>query len=276
VVAGDLVVLDGPVNVSGQVSGSVVAVNGPVRLASTASVGGDVLGGQHVRLEPGALVRGEVRDDVAFTPRGALAALGALLGAIAIAVSALLLLLVLLALAPRGLDRAASAIRTAPFASLAWGVVVAMALPIAAVVAAASILGLPLGLSLLLGFGLIALVGYACSVYAVGRLIVREPRGRAGASLAGWGVAAAVGLVPFLNVVTWFAGSVVGLGAVVVATWRARRVAPSRGRHRAGASWASDPPTRPAPAVPVTSHAPTGGDAAEEPTAESYPATADD
>ena len=46
--------------------------------------------------------------------------------------------------------------------------------PVLAVAAAASILGLPLGLSLLLAFGLIALVGLALATFAVGRLIVRR------------------------------------------------------------------------------------------------------
>ena len=271
VVVGDVVVLDGPVVVSGQVSGTVVAMNGPIRLAATASVGGDVLGAGDVRLEPGALVGGEVRDDVRFTPRGTLAALGALLGAVAIAVSALLLLLLLLALAPRALDRVASAARTAPFAAFGWGVVVAVALPSLAVVAAASILGLPLGLSLLLAFGLIALIGYALATFAVGRLIVREPRGRAGALFAGWGAAAAIGLVPFLNVVAWGLGSVFGLGAAVVAVWRARSAAPSRGRHRAGYAPA-------AATITIPPAAPPAADAAAETTepAEVYPATSDD
>jgi len=276
VVVGDVVVLDGPVAISGQVSGSVVAMNGPIRLASTASVAGDVLGAQTVRLEPGALVGGDVRDDVAFTPRGAVAALGALLGAVAIAVSTLLLLLFVLGLAPRGLDRVATAARTAPFASLGWGVVVAIAWPVVAVAAAASILGLPLGLSVLLGSGLVALLGFALSVYAVGRLIVQAPRGRIGAVLAGWGVSAAIGMVPFLNVLVWVFGSMFGLGAVVVATWRARAGAPSRGRHRAGlapapvttATHATPPPT------PVAVTRELGG--ADDVPSETYPATSDD
>ena len=281
VVVGDVVVLDGPVAISGQVGGSVVAMNGPIRLASTASVAGDVLGAQSVRLEPGALVGGDVRNDVAFTPRGTLAALGALLGAVAIAISALLLLLLLVALAPRGLDRVATAARTAPFASLGWGAVVAIALPLLAIAAAASILGLPLGLSLLLGFGLIALAGYALSVYAVGRSIVQEPRGRSGAVLAGWGVSAAIGLVPFLNLVVWSLGSMFGLGAAVVAVWRVRAGAPSRGRHRAGYAPAPHharaptgaPSPSPKPPVGVTSEP---GDGDEHPPSESYPATSDD
>ncbi len=234
VVVGDVVVIDGPVVISGQVSGSVVAMNGPIRLAATASVGGDVLGAQGVRLDPGALVRGEVREDVAFTPRDALAALGALLGAVAIAVSTLLMMLLLLALTPRALDLVAAAGRTAPFASMGWGVAISIAVPVLALAATASILGSPLGISLLLGVGLIWLAGLALAVFVVGRLIVREPRGRTRALFAGWGVAAAVGLVPLLNVAVWVLGSMFGLGAALVATWRARAQGPARGRHRAG------------------------------------------
>ena len=271
VVVGDVVVLDGPVVVAGQVSGTVVAMNGPIRLAATALIGGDVLGAQDVRLEPGALVGGEVRDHVRFTPRGTLAALGALLGAVAIAVSALMLLLLLLALAPRALDRVATAAHTAPFASVGWGAVVALALPSLAVLAAASILGLPIGLSLLLAFGLIALVGYALATFALGRLIVREPRGRVGALFAGWGAAAAIGLVPFLNLLAWGLGSMFGLGAAVVAIWRARSAAPARGRHRAGY-------TPPAAAITIPAAAPSDDRATTGPQepAEAYPATSDD
>jgi hypothetical protein len=281
VVVGDVVVLDGPIVVAGQVSGSVVALNGPIRLAGTASVGGDVLGSDRVRLEPGALVRGEVRDDVAITLRGALGTLGALLGSIAIAFSALVLLLLLLAFAPRGLDRVVSAGAEAPFASAGWGVVAALVLPVLALAGAASILGLPFGLSLLLGLGLIALVGYAFAAFTIGRLIVREPHGRVGALFAGWGVAAAIGLVPLLNVAAWFLGSVFGVGAGIVALWRARTGAPSRGRHRAGSA---PVPHRPAhahvthrtiEAMPATlSSTETGRD--DEPPPESRPANAED
>ncbi len=269
VAAGDVVVLDGPVVISGQVSGSVVAMNGPIRLAATAFVVGDVLGGQGVRVDPGARVDGQVQENVSFTPRGTLAALGALLGAVAVAVSTLLMLLLLVAIAPRGLDRVATAARTAPFASFGWGLVLALGLPLLAVGAAASILGMPLGIALLLGFGLIALVGFASAVWAVGRLVVREPRGRAGALLAGWGIAAALGLVPFLNVAVWVLGSVFGLGAATVAAWRARGARSGRGRHRAGTVVARRPAVAPRPEeVPQ----------ALEPAAasESYPSTSDD
>jgi hypothetical protein len=232
--------------VSGQVSGSVVALNGPIRLGSTASVGRDVLGAQGVRLEPGALVAGELRDQVAFTPRGALAVLGALLGAVAIAVSLLLMLLLLVAIAPRALDGAAAAATTSPVVSMAWGLVLSIAVPVLAATAAVSIVGLPLGLAVGLAAGLIWMLGLAFACFAVGRAITGRSSGRARPLLAGWGLVAAVGLVPVLNLAAWVLGAAFGLGAALVATWRARSAAPTRGRHRIGYS-RRQPTPEPAP-----------------------------
>jgi hypothetical protein len=260
VVAGDVVVLDGPIVIAGQVSGSVVALNGPVRLGPAASVGGDVLGAHGVRMEPGALVVGQTREDVRFTPRTALGALGSLLGPAAIGVSVLLLMLLGLAVVPRGLDRVAAAGRTAPFASFGWGALILVALPVIALAAVASILALPLGLALFLGFGMIALTGYAMAATVVGRLVVPQPRGRLAALFAGWAIAAALGLVPYLNVVAWTAGSAFGVGCVLVATWRARAGRPTKGRHRAGYAGLS-----PAASVSGLADAGTAGDSATMP-----------
>jgi hypothetical protein len=243
VVAGDVVVLDGPIVVSGQVGGSVVALNGPIRLGPTASVGRDVLGGQAVRLEPGALVAGQVRDRVAFTPRGTLAVLGRLLGPIAVAVSVLLMLLLVFAIAPRALDGTATAGTSSPVASMAWGLVFSVAMPLLAAVAAITIVGLPFGLAVGLAAGLLWMLGLAFACFALGRAITGRAHGRARPLFAGWGLVAAVGLVPFLNATVWVIGSAFGLGSAFVAVWRARssagrsRSATARGgRHRAGSS----------------------------------------
>src|SRR5262249_56537506 len=75
--------------------------------------------------------------------------------------------------------------------------------------------------------------------FVVGRLVVRPPRSRVGAMFAGWGIGAVIGLVPFLNVMWWSLGAAFGIGAILVAAWRARsgRETPPRvdrgGRHRA-------------------------------------------
>jgi hypothetical protein len=233
-VDGDVVVLDGPITIAGAyVTGSVVALNGPIRIVGAAQIGGDVLGGETVRLDPGVKVGGQVREQVGFTLQGPLGALGVLLGAIAVAGSVLVLGLILLLIAPRGADRVATAIATAPFASAGWGVLLGIVLPPACVAVMATVVGLPLGLSLLLALWFFFLLGFTWTVWGIGRAIVRPPRGRVGAFMLGWVITGVIGFVPFLNIALWGLGSVFGLGAMVVAGWRAR--GGGKGRHRVGA-----------------------------------------
>ncbi len=232
VVDGDVIVLSGTAAIAGQVRGDVVVLDGDVRLRPTAQVGGSVQAGGDVVAEPGAEVGGTASSGVRFTLSGPVAALGALLASVAVAVSVLIAAAILVFLAPRGAERVAQAARTAPFASAGIGVLVVLGVVVLATAAAATIVGLPFGLALLLGTGLLWLAGAAWTAWIVGRLMVREPRSRAGALAAGWGVTAAVGLVPGLNLAWWTLGSIFGLGAMTVATWRARGTS----RHRVGAA----------------------------------------
>jgi cytoskeletal protein CcmA (bactofilin family) len=234
VVTGDVVVLEGPVTVTGQVNGSVIAADGAVRLAESARVGGDVFASNPIVTEPGARVGGETRSGVRFSFEGPLVALGKLLGPIAVSVSVLLTGLVLLLLAPRGADAVAEAMASAPLASVAWGILLVIAVPVAAVALVISVLGLPLGLALFLSFGLWWLVGLTWTAWCAGRGLVRAPRGRVKAFLAGWAILAAVGLVPILNAAAWTLAPTLGLGAMLVAVWRARHGG-RHGRHRPGA-----------------------------------------
>lgn len=227
-VDGDVIVLDGPVTVSGRVSGDVVAIDGRVRLQSSAQIGGGVLTGGTAEVEEGAEVGRDVREGVRLSLAGPVAALGALLTSLAMAVSTLLLMLVVLLLAPRGVDRLGTVARTAPFASAGWGLLLAVLVPVLAVAAIATILGLPLGLAVLLGSGLLFLLGFVAASWGVGRVIV--PGSRVGAMFAGWGIGAVVGLVPLLNVALWALGSIFGLGLMTVAAWRARGTS----KHRLG------------------------------------------
>jgi len=241
VVDGDVIVVRGAITVAGQVRGDVVSASGRVRLRPTAQVGGSVLAGDTVDVEPGATVAGGVTQGVRFSLGTTVGAIGALLAPAAFAASTLLLLAMLLLLVPRGLERVGEAGRTAPFAAAGWGVLGAIAVAVAGVVLTASVLGLPLGVALLLAWWAFAMVGIAATAWIVGRLVIRSPRSRVGALFAGWGIASVVGLVPFVNVAWWILAAVYGWGAVVVATWRARRAAAppddptgKGGRHRAG------------------------------------------
>jgi hypothetical protein len=225
--------------VTGQVGGDVVALGGSVRLADTAQVTGDVLASGVVSQADHAQVGGAVRRGVRFTLAGPAAALGSLIASVAIAISVLLVLLLGLLLAPRGLERVAESAHTVPARSALWGLATWVLVPVGAAFAAATVLGLPLALALLLGIAFLWLLGLAAASIAIGRLFVRAPGSRTGALFAGWGVTAAVGLVPVVNAVWWVVASMFGIGAVVVATWRSRHGAPlvpggRGGRHRAG------------------------------------------
>jgi len=224
VARGDVVVLDGPITISGQVGGDVIALHGSVRLLATAQVAGIVRAGGDVHEAEGAQVSGGIRPHTRFTLSGPLDVLGPLLASASMAISILILALVLLLFAPNGVERVAAAGRTSPFVSAGWGAVSVVALPIASIAAGATILGLPLALALLLGIGLLWLIGMAWITWIVGRALVREPRSRWASLFAGWGIGSAIGLVPFVNILWWTLGSVFGLGAMIVATWRARAI----------------------------------------------------
>ncbi len=234
VVTGDVVVLEGPVSVTGQVNGSVIAADGVIRLAESARVGGDVLAGEPVLIRPGAKVAGDTLGETRFSLEAPLAVLGELLGPIAVSVSVLVLGLVLVLLAPRGADAVAVALGTAPLASLGWGILVILSVPVMAVALVVSVLGVPLGLALFLSLGLWWLAGLTWAAWCAGRALVRVPRGRVQAFLAGWAILAAVGLVPILNAALWVLAPVLGLGAMLVAVWRAREGRRPDGRHRRG------------------------------------------
>lgn len=229
----DVVVLDGSISVSGQVSGNVIALGGDVQLASTAQVGGDVLASGDVTVAQGAQVGGRLSQHVGFTLRGRLDAIAGLLSWFAVSVSTLLLGGLLVWLVPRGLDRTEQAMRTAPWASIGWGALVAIALPLVSIALLASILGMPLGLAVLLALALLLSIAYATAAYLLGRVIIKTPRGRLLAFVVGWAIARVIGLIPVVSGISWGMGVLVGLGALTVATWRARG-GPRRGKHRPG------------------------------------------
>jgi hypothetical protein len=235
VVRGDVVVLSGRIEVTGKVSGSVINVRGPVALGSSSHVAGDVLAGERVRLAEGAVVDGDVRSGVTFALTGPIEALGRFAPWLAVWASLLALGLGLLLLAPRGADAVALATRSAPWASLGWGVAASLALPVLGAVAVISLVWLPLGLGLLAGLFLLYSVGVAWSAFALGRLIWREPRGRVLAFGFGWSILAALAVIPVVGGVVWVCSAVAGLGAMTVAAWRARRsIERLGGRHRPG------------------------------------------
>jgi hypothetical protein len=216
-------VFNGRTEITGTVGEDVIVFNGAVVLRSGSRVGGDVVSRQAPQIEDGATVEGSVDDletrwnfyDVTFVGR-----FGWWLG---YTVSTLVLGLVLLLLAPR-LDLASvRALRERLGATIGFGLLVFVLLPIVAVLLFVTIVGIPLGLFLLLALALVYSIGYVVGAVALGRLVVKEPRSRFLAFLAGWGALRVLALVPFLGGLAWLVGTVLGLGTLWVAARTARR-----------------------------------------------------
>lgn len=222
-VRGDLVVVNGAVRISGTVDGDVVAVAGRATLARGARIGGDLVYGDERPVVPsGATVEGEVKRVNVGEIADPLGFVGAAAVWIAVSVSALVLGLLLLWLGPGALEAAWEAARTRLGAAIGWGLLLFFGLPILAVIALITLVGIPFGVGLLLALLPLYALGYTTSAWLLGRRLVRPPRGRVLAFLAGLGILRLLALIPVLGGIVWFAATVLGLGALLVATWRAR------------------------------------------------------
>jgi hypothetical protein len=234
---GDVVVVDGRILVTGQVSGTIVNIDGPVTLGSNAHVLGDVIARERVRVAEGAIVEGDVREGTAFIFRSPAGVFGRFATWLAVSVSTAILVGLLLLVAPRATEAVARTAEERPLASSVLGVTVAVALPLIAVLAAVTLVGLPFALALLLALWLIASLGFAMTVFAVGRRLWNAPRSRWVALLFGWLVVSAVSAIPWVGGVVWGLGAVFGLGASAVAIRSASGERATEraevGRHRA-------------------------------------------
>lgn len=247
-VAGDVIVLDGAVEIAGRATGNVVAISGPIRITGRvdgdvaavsdravlgpgARIGGDLLyGDERPVISPGARVDGSIEDknwaDTLSSPAWGVA--GWFAWWLAVSISTLLVGILLLLLAPRMLGAAERAARHRIWAALGWGVLVAIALPIAAVLALVTLVGIPLGVALLLALVPVMLVAYVTAAWIVGRQLVKEPASPWLALLAGWGILRVLALIPVLGFLVGLVATAIGLGALVVALWRARGPAEPR------------------------------------------------
>jgi cytoskeletal protein CcmA (bactofilin family) len=224
-VTGRVVAVSDDVTVSGRIDGDLVTVAGRAILLPSARVGGDLLyGDEKPRLASRSQVAGDVTDegwrDVGNPATGFV---GRLAFWLAFSVSSLVLGLVLLWFAPRAADATMAAIRTATGPVIGWGFAILIGLPILAVIALITLIGIPFGVALLLAMLPLLAVGYVTGAWLLGRRLVKPPRSRYVAFLAGWGILRVVALIPFLGGLAWAAATIVGLGALVVAAWRGRR-----------------------------------------------------
>ena len=241
--AGDVIAFDGPVRIAGHATGDVIAVSGPVRitgrvdgdvaavsdrafLAPTARVGGDLLyGDERPVVAQGARVDGSIKDknwaDTLSSPGWGLA--GSLAWWLAVTVSTFVVGALLLLLAPRMLAAAERSARRHLWPAVGWGVLVAIAVPLVAVLALVTLVGIPLGVALLLALVPVMLVAYVTFAWILGRRMLKPHVSPWLALLAGWGVLRVLALIPVVGFLVGLVATVIGLGALVVALWHARR-----------------------------------------------------
>ncbi|MGH2676945.1 MAG: hypothetical protein ACRDHB_01110 [Actinomycetota bacterium] len=222
-VEGDVVVFDGPISVSGTVTDSVVAFNGLVTVRSGAEIGGDLVSRRQPLVEEGATVRGEIRTNFDDLFRQPFPFFGYLAAWLAVSVSTLLLGLLVLWLAPGAANAISEAWRSATWPSVGWGLLLLIGLPMLAVLLFVTLVGIPFAVGLGLALFLIFSTGYTMAGVVVGRWVIKAPRSRFAAFLAGWAILRGLALIPFVAGIVGFVAVVIGMGAMVVAIWRARR-----------------------------------------------------
>jgi cytoskeletal protein CcmA (bactofilin family) len=240
--AGDIVVLDGTVRIAGHATGDVVSVAGPVRvtgrvdgdliavsdrafLGPTARVGGDLrYGDESPVLARGARVDGTISNEDWADAANGWGWLSALAWWLAVSVSTLIVGALLVWLAPAALHAAERAVRERLGATVGWGVAIAIGVPLLAILALVTLVGIPFGVALLLAALPVLLVAYATTAWIVGRRVLRTRSASPWvALLAGWGILRVLALIPVAGALVGLAATVVGLGALAVALWRARQ-----------------------------------------------------
>ena len=229
-VDGSLTAFDAPVTISGRVNGDVIAFNGRVELQSGANVTGDVVSQSTPVVASGATIGGTTKRLQTNTNWEGFGWAGKLAWWLAVSISTLVVGLALVWLTGRGAPKVLEAGRTRIGLSIGLGLLLFFGLPLLAIIALVTVVGIPFGLGLLAALLLIYALGYSATAWILGRSLVREPTAWAVAFLVGWAILRVVALVPVLGGLAWFAAVVFGLGALAVAIWRARtpiRTAPA-------------------------------------------------
>lgn len=225
-VDGDVVVLDGDVLVSGRIDGDLFTAAGTARLLPSAEVTGDVqYGDEHPLVATDARVHGDVTKQDWPDVGGLVSWVGGFLVWLAVSLSMLVLGALLLLIAPRAADALEARSREKAGPTIAIGIAILIVLPLAAVLAAITLLGLPLAFGIGLALLPLGAVAYLASAYALGRRILEPPRQRLLALLAGLAILRLAALVPILGLLVGLAALVFGLGLIGAAIGAAREPA---------------------------------------------------
>lgn len=216
-VTGDVIVVDGDITIRGTVEGDVVAVAGLATLGQRGRIAGDLVYGDERPVQaPGSQVEGDV-EKFEIGDVSVLAAIGLWIG---FTLSMLLLGLVALLIAPRAGEALARTGGAKPLPAAGIGLLAFFLLPVLAVLAIVTIIGLPLGIVLLLLIVPLYVFGYLTAALVLGRRIARK--GSLLAFVIGLVILQLVALIPVFGGLVAFLATVFGLGVLLLALFRAR------------------------------------------------------
>jgi hypothetical protein len=254
-----VIVTNGTARIGGTV-GNVVVNNGTLTTESGASIGSLVVVNSTADLGAGTTIRGDISQLSSTINRadgvtvggsvndlaGDAAAFGLFLGAAGIAwwigaaIVMLLVGLLVAGLASRQVRMAGGCISGEPLKVLLIGLATLIVVPLVAVLAFISLVGIPAGLALLLvALPIIGFAGYLVAAIWIGEWILARRAGATTperpylAAVLGLVIVSVLGIIPLVTGII----SVFGVGSVVLAAWRTLRGGPA--------------PAVPAPAQPV-------------------------
>jgi hypothetical protein len=226
-VDGDVFVFDGDVTLTGAVEGDLVTIAGTAFLRPGANVTGDVVFSDEAPvIAPAASVGGSVDDEGWDGPSGALGLIGAVALWLAMTISGLALGALLVLLLPRAADALIVQAESGLAVAFAIGIAVVIGLPAIAAIAAVTLVGVPLAVAMMLALLPLAAVAYVVTAWTLGRSLVKEPRSRVIAFLAGFAILRAIALIPLLGLIAWLVAVTIGLGLIFRAIAASREQRP--------------------------------------------------
>jgi cytoskeletal protein CcmA (bactofilin family) len=224
-IGGDLLLGAGTARIDGLIKGDINSGVNSLTIASTASIQGKLnyISKNEANIQPGAQIKGIINHKIPDLPDVKKGLEACRLWWIVIGfLMTLVLGIVIILLAPRRVKAVTESIRTRPWASLGWGVVILVATPIVALIVCITIIGLPLGL-ITLAFYTIAI--YVTQIFVgllIGQLIIgtfRKIETRAalvGALVLGLAILRLLRLIPFAGFFFGLVTVLFGLGAILV------------------------------------------------------------
>ena len=227
VVTDALIVVNGNAVINGEVRGDITIFSGTLTLGSAATVDDVTLFRSDLTRADGAMIAGDLNEHQSFTALSGFFAVVSVVFWIGTFIVTVLIGLAFVHFAGRFMARATETILQRPLETGVTGLATWVILPIVAIVAFVSLIGIPVGLVIVLVVApLLALMGYLVAAYLVGTWLAAVTKIEAGrylAVIAGVIVLQLLGLVPWIGGLVVFVATIFGTGALLYRLWKDRR-----------------------------------------------------